>query len=75
MILIVFGSRSELVKKHVFIHPHNHSHMAAHTRNSNKMVAEHGVSQIVDVLVPPIMKEIVEVVKVVLQERNSERNS
>ena len=41
------------------------------------MVAEHGsprvAKHIMDVLVPPIMEEIVKVVKTVLQERISER--
>ena len=43
MILIVLGSRSELVKTHVFIHPHNHSHMAAHTRNAINNPGSSGV--------------------------------
>ena len=37
------------------------------------MVAEPGASQIVDVLVPLIMEEIVKIVKTVLQEQISER--
>ena len=49
----------------------------AHPHNSANMVAERGrprvAERIVDVLVPPIMEEIVKVVKTFLQEQISER--
>ena len=48
--------------------------MAAHSRNTINMVAEHRLARrIADVLVPLIMEEIVEIVKVVFQERIAER--
>ena len=61
---------------HKSMHACHHSSMA-HPHNSANMVAERGrprmAERIVDVLVPLIFEEIVEIVKVVFQEQISER--
>ena len=49
------GSRSELVKTYVFIHPHNHSHMAAHSPNTINMVAERPFRSTLDVAVEALL--------------------